>query len=162
LSFAVALLPLALPYYLLPKTVFSHYSFSLAEIAFGTCLGVTLLQFVLLRGKWQYRLSWQELRDRLGPFTIPMLVFLLAAAFSVVIAYDHTVALRALLEEIFDPLIYLLLAMFCLRSRQDVARLLIALLGTGLVVALMGLAQYFLFKNQLVLEPDGVRRVHAV
>src|SRR2546428_8398110 len=46
LSFAVALLPLALPYYLLPKTVISHYSFSLAEIALGTCVGVALLQFL--------------------------------------------------------------------------------------------------------------------
>ena len=162
LSFAVALLPLALPYYLLQKTVISHYSFSLAEIAFGTCLGVALLQFLLQRGKWQYRLSWQELQDRLGLFAIPMLVFFLAAAFSVVIAYDHTVALRALREEVFDPLVYLLLAMFCLRSRQDLARLLAALFATGLVVALMGMAQYFLFKNQLVLEPDGIRRVHAV
>src|SRR5438270_12133026 len=35
LSFAVALVPLALPYYLLQKTVISHYSFSLAEIVFG-------------------------------------------------------------------------------------------------------------------------------
>ncbi len=161
-SFAIALLPLALPYYLLQKTVISHYSFSLAEIAFGTCLVVALLQIVLLGGKWHYRLSWQELRDRLGLFALPMLVFFLAAAFSVVIAYDHTVALRALREEVFDPLVYLLLAMFCLRSRQDVARLLIALLGTGLIVALMGMAQYFLFRHQLVLEADGVRRVHAM
>src|SRR5438067_1388022 len=65
LSFAVALLPLALPYYLLQKTVISHYSFSLAEIALGMCLAVALLQFLLLRGKWQYRLSGQGLRDRL-------------------------------------------------------------------------------------------------
>src|SRR5579884_2585046 len=73
LSFAVALLPLALPYYLFQKTVAGHYSFSLAEIAFGTCLGVALLQFLMQRGKWHYRLSWQELQDRLGLFAIPML-----------------------------------------------------------------------------------------
>ena len=162
LPFAVALLPLALPYYLLQKTVVTHYSFSLAEIAFGTCLGVALLQFLVQRGKWQYRLSWQELQDRLGLFAISMPVFFLAAAFSVVIAYEHTFALRAFREEVFDPLVYLMLAMFCLRSRQDVGRLLVALLASGLVVALMGMAQYFLFKNQLVLEADGIRRVHAM
>jgi len=55
-----------------------------------------------------------------------------------------------------------LLALIYLRSRQDVTRLLVALLGTGFVVALLGLTQYFLFRNLLVLEPDGIRRVHAM
>src|SRR6266704_631261 len=87
LPFAVALLPLALPYYPLPKTVFSHYSFSLAEITLGVCLLVAFIQLLLWRNRWQYWLSWQELRDRVGPFIIPILVFLLAAAFSVVLAY---------------------------------------------------------------------------
>lgn len=161
LSFAVALLPLTLPYYLLPKTVVSHYSFSLAEIVLGTCLLVALLQFLLQRGSWQYLLSWRELRDRFGPFAIPILIFFLAAAGSVVIAYSHFVALRAFRKEVLDPLLYLLLALFCLRSRHDVGRLLGALLGTGVMVAVLGLSQYFFFKNQLVLEPDGIRRVHA-
>ncbi len=162
LPFAVALLPLALPYYLQQKTVVSHYSFSIAEIVLATCVGVALLQFALQRGKWRYSLSWNELRDRLGPFTLPILVFLLAAGVSVLVAYAHQVALRAFREEVFDPILYLLLAMFCLRTRQDVARLLLALLASGLVVAFLGMAQYFFFRSQLVLEPDGVRRVHAM
>jgi hypothetical protein len=33
--------------------------------------------------------------------------------------------------------------------------------GAGLIIALLGLTQYFLFKNTLVLE-DGVRRVYTV
>src|SRR5574337_1037221 len=49
LPFAVALLPLALPYYLQQKTVVGHYSFSIAEIALATCVGVALLQLVLQR-----------------------------------------------------------------------------------------------------------------
>lgn len=162
LPFAVALLPLALPYYLQQKTVVSHYSFSIAEIVLATCVGVALMQFALQRGKWRYRLSWNELRDRLGPFTLPILVFLLAAGVSVLVAYAHQVALRAFREEVFDPILYLLLAMFCLRTRQDVARLLLALLASGLVVAFFGMAQYFFFRSQLILEPDGVRRVDAM
>ncbi len=162
LPFAVALLPLALPYYLQQKTVVGHYSFSIAEIALAICVGVALAQFLLQRGNWRYRLSWNKLRDRLGPFALPILVFLLAAGVSVLIAYAHQVALRAFREEVFDPILYLLLAMFCLRTRQDIARLLLAMLASGLVVALLGMAQYFFFRSQLILEPDGIRRVHAM
>src|SRR5437660_863227 len=107
LSFAVALLPLALPYYLLPKTVVGHYSFSLAEIVLETCLLVALLQLLLRRSSWEYVLSWRGLRDRFGPFAIPILVFFLAATCSVFIAYNHFVALRAFREEVLDPLLYL-------------------------------------------------------
>src|SRR6266566_1817710 len=162
LPFAVALLPLALPYYLQRKTVFGHYSFSIAEVALVIRVAVALVQFLLLRGNWRYCLAWRELRDRLGPFALPIMVFILAAGISVFIAYAQRVALRAFREEVFEPILYVLLAMFCLRTRQDVARLLLAMLASGLVVALLGIAQYFFFRSQLVLEPDGIRRVHAM
>ena len=162
LSFAVALLPLALPYYLQQKTVVSHYSFGIAEIALGVCVVVALVQLLIQQDKWRYRLAWRELRDRFGPFAIPIIIFVLAAGVSVFIAYAHKVALRAFREEVFDPLLYLLLAMYCLRTRQDVTRLLAAMLGSGLIVALLGMAQYFLFRSQLLLESDGIRRVHAM
>src|SRR5713101_6027636 len=143
LPFAIALIPLGLPYYLQPKTVISHYSFSIAEIALLTCVLVALVQFLFQRGNWRYCLSWRELRDRLGPFALPIVVFILAAAISVFIAYSRRVALRAFREEVFEPLLFVLLAMFCLRTRQDVARLLIAMLISGLVLAVLGNAQYF-------------------
>lgn len=162
LPFAVALLPLALPYYLNPKTVYSHYSFSPAEIVLAVCAVVALAQLLFRRGAWDYRLSWRELRDWIGPFLIPIAVFVVAAGLSIVVAYDHSTAARSFRREVFDPLLYLVLALFCLRSRGDVGRLLGALLGSGLLVALLGLAQYFLFRNQLVLEADGIRRVHAM
>ncbi len=162
LPFAVALLPMALPYFYLQKPVYSHYQFSLVEIVLGVCAAVALVQVLVKQNGWPYRLSWRELRDRLGPFIVPTLIFVLAAAISVVIAYAHRDALRAFRQEVFDPLLFLLLACYCLRTRQDVARLLLALFGSAFVVALQGLAQYFLFRSQLVLEPDGVRRVHAL
>jgi O-antigen ligase len=162
LPFAVALIPLSLPYYLQQKTVISHYSFSITEIALLICAGVALSQFLLQRGNWRYYLSWRELLDRLGPFAIPITVFVLAAGISVFIAFSRKVALRAFREEVFEPVLYVFLAMFCLRTRQDVARLLLAMLLAGLVVALLGIAQYFFFRSQLVLESDGIRRVHAM
>src|SRR6266516_7528473 len=95
LSFAVALLPLALPYYLQQKTVISHYSFSIAEIALMTCVVVALIQFLLQQDKWRYVLSWRELRDRLGPFVIPIMIFMVVGGISVLIAYSHRIALRS-------------------------------------------------------------------
>ena len=163
LSFAVALLPLALPYYLLQKPVLNHYaySFSLVEITLCICLLIAVIQFLFKRNRWHYGLSWQELRDRIGPFALPVLVFICAAAISVAVAYDRSVALRDLRREIIEPILYILLVFFCIRERQDVQRLVGALLATGFVIALMGLVQYLFFKNTLVLE-DGIRRVSAV
>lgn len=163
LAFAIALLPLTLPYYLLPKPLLSHYtySFSLVQITFVLCFVVAVAQLLVKRNRWQYWLSWQDLRERTGPFAIPMLIFVCAAAFSVVVAYDHTVALRSLREQIIEPILYLVLVLLCIRERQDVLRLIGALLATGFVIALMGLAQYLFFKHTLVLE-DGIRRVSAV
>ncbi len=123
---------------------------------------VALSQFLLQRGNWRYYLSWRELRDRLGPFALPITVFVLAAGISVLIAFSQRIALRAFREEVFEPILYVFLAMYCLRTRQDVTRLLLAMLLSGMVVALIGMAQYFLFRNQLVLEADGIRRVHAM
>lgn len=163
LSFAVALLPLSLPFYLLQKPVLNHYSysFSLVEITLCICLLVAIVQLLFKRNRWQYGLSWQELRDRVGPFAIPVLVFVCAAAISIAVAYDRNVALRDLRREIVEPIVYMLLLFLCFRERQDVQRLVGALLATGFVIALMGLVQYLFFKNTLVLE-DGIRRVSAV
>ncbi|HLI07371.1 MAG TPA: O-antigen ligase family protein [Ktedonobacteraceae bacterium] len=164
LNFALALLPLALPYYLLQKTVYSHYAFSIAEIALAVCVVVFLLQLVFLHDRWPLTSLWRDLRDHLGPFALPILVFFLAAAFSIVIAYDRHVALRAFREEVFDPLLYLSLALVCLRTRRDVARLLLALLATAFVVALIGFAQYFVLRDLFSNLPalDLSNRVHAM
>ncbi len=168
LPFALAILPLTLPFYLsgLQKTVLrtatSHYAFSLAEITLGVCVLVALGQLLVQRRRWPYWLTWRELRDRVGPFLIPILVFSAAAAFSIVIAYNRVFALRAFREEVFDPLLYVLLALCCLRSRGDIRRLLGALLASGLMVALVGIIQFHFFKNTLAVESDGVRRVHAM
>ncbi len=160
LAFAVALVPMAVPYYYLEKPIYSHYEFELAEIALGVCVAIALVQ-ALLRGKsWEYWLSWREVRDRLGPFIFPIAVFVVAAGISVLIAFARRVALRSFREEVFDPVVYVLLAFYCLRTRRDVARLLLALFTAAFIVAVEGLAQYFLFKRTLALDSGG--RVHAI
>jgi O-antigen ligase len=162
---AIALLPLSLPYYYIQKNVTQSLRFSLVEIMLYTCLGVGLLQYavcVIRQKKWHYQISWSALRERLGPFLWPIVIFLLAALASIVIAYSHSNAARAFREEVFGPLLYLVLAFLCLRSRQDVTRLLLALLGSGFIIALLGCIQYFIFKNTIMPDINGARRITTV
>ena len=161
-AFAVVLLPLTLPYYLLPKTVYGHLALSPAEIMLWSTTLVVVVQAVLKRKSWRYRLSLSEFRDRLGPFLVPILVFALFAFVSIFIAYAKDTALRAFREEVFDPLLYLSLALFCLRTRADITRLLFVLFGTGLVVALLGLLQFFLFRNTLHADSEHLTRITTV
>jgi putative inorganic carbon (HCO3(-)) transporter len=162
LSFAIALLPLALPYYYLQKVVFAHYAFSLAEVTLGVCVVVASARLLCKPEDRRFLLSWRELSDRLGPFLWPIVVFVLAAMISITVAYEKTYAIRAFREEVFDPLLYVVLIFMYLRARKDLLRLLGAFLGCGLVIALLGLAQYVFFRNTLVVESDGIQRVHAV
>ena len=165
LSFAVALLPLALPYYIYQKAIFSHgthqYDFSLIEISLYTCVLVAVAQLLVQGKKWRYHLTWADLRARVGLFIIPIAIFFLAALVSVAVAVDRQTALRAFREEVIGPLVYVVLALCCLRTRQDVKRLLGAFLGCALVVAVAGLIQHFFFAQQLQ-PPLGDGRAHAM
>lgn len=162
---AIALLPLSLPFCYVQKNVTHNLRFSLVEITLYTCLGVGLLQYavcLITRKKWPYLLSWSTLRDHYGPFLWPISIFFMAALVSIAIAYAQHDAARAFREEVFGPLLYVLLAFLCLRTRQDLMRLLLALFGSGLILALLGCIQYFFFRSTIVPDVDGIQRVTAV
>lgn len=165
LAFALALMPLALPYYLTQKTVLSigtrNLDFSLAEILLATCTLVAIAQLLARRQDWQFFLSRSALARRIGPLLWPVAVFCCAALVSVGIALDRQTAVRAFHEEIAAPLLYGLLVLCCLRTRQDLLRLLWALLGSALIIALTGLLQYFFFANQLHTSL-GDQRAHGL
>jgi putative inorganic carbon (hco3(-)) transporter len=106
-------------------------------------------------------LSLAQIRERVGPFLIPILAFAVFALISIVVAVDRQTAFRAFHEEIFAPLLYVLLALYCLRTRGDVKRLLWAFLGSALIIALAGLIQTFFFaKIPQFASSDG--RAHAM
>jgi putative inorganic carbon (HCO3(-)) transporter len=154
LPMAIALLPLTLPFYLLQRAIVGDLSFSLAEVALAVCLIVAALRLLLQQHD---QLSWSQLRERIGSFFWPVIVFCGVAALSILIAYNHRFALRAFHEEVAAPLLYLGLALLYLRSRQDLLRLLVALFGTGLLVAFIGLGQGILFYPELKVQTGGFR-----
>jgi putative inorganic carbon (HCO3(-)) transporter len=163
LPFAIALLPLTLPYYSeqYQKVVIGSSGFSLAEITLAVCLLIAVLRFLFRRDGQGFKATWVRLRQRMGPFSFPILAFLMAALLSLFVAYNLSYALRDFRKEILDPLLYFGLVLIYLRSRQDLLRLVGALLAAGIIIALFGLVQYFFLKNTLILE-EGARRVHAV
>lgn len=165
LPFAVALVPLALPYYYTQKTVFSYHShmlnFGLGEISVAVCALVVVGQWLIQGRRWRSHLSWRALRERLGPFPIPVLIFVAAALISIGIAAERQTALRSFREEVFDPLVYLLLVLCCLRTRQDLLRLVGALFGSAFLIAIIGLVQYVVLPVQPQQASD-VNRAHAV
>ncbi len=158
LPIAFSLLPLTLPYYLTAyqKIVIGDKAFSLVEVTLVTCIIVAALRIVLVR---EDRHLWQGLRAKIGPFLLPICVFLVAATLSSVLAVAKKPAYYALVEEVIGPLLYLAFVLVYLRTRHDIQRLLAAFIGTGLIITLLGLAQYYIFK--LPVDPEG-SRVHAV
>lgn len=145
LPFVVGLLPLALPYYLAPKDVIESAKFSPAEIVLWVSVLVACAQLLTYQSRRTYRLSLRDVQGLLGPFFWPMIVFVLAALISIFVASSRDAAMRAFREEIIDPLVYVGLIFFCLRSRQDLIRLLVALFATGFVIAIMSIIQYQMF-----------------
>jgi putative inorganic carbon (hco3(-)) transporter len=154
LPVAIALLPLTLPFYLQQRAVIEDLSFSLVEVALVVCLIIATLRLFLNN---RDQLSWAQLRERIGPFFWPILVFCGAAALSILVAYSHRVALRAFHEEVVAPLLYLGLALVYFRTCTDLYRLIFALVGTGLLVACIGLGQFMLFKPALEAQQGGLR-----
>lgn len=142
---AVTLLPLALPFYLAPKTVIRSGRFSPAEIILWICLLVACAQWLVARvrhERWRYSLSLSELRERIGPFLIPIVVFVLAAVLSIFVANAHSSAERAFREEVLDPLLYVGLLFCCLRTRSDLTRLLYTFFAIGFFIACFACVQY--------------------
>ena len=162
LAFVVALFPLTLPYYHLPKPIYSHYSLSLAEITLLVCLSVALLQLLGQRVHWKYWPSWQTLRSRVGLFALPMLALLVSALLAVSFVPNHVIAFRAFSQTVLEPIIYFALVLLCLRSRSSLERLLWALMATGCLLAFLGIAQFLFFSNQLKLGADGIPQITVV
>jgi O-antigen ligase len=144
LEIAIALIPLALPYYLelLPITPGGSIRFSLGEISLLICLSVALLRTVLLAADRRASLEWARgLWKQARLFLPPAILLLIGAGLGLLFSPNLHNGLRAYREDIIEPLLYFLLLLRYLRTRADLARTVSAFLLSALIVAGMGIYQ---------------------
>lgn len=147
LPLAVSLVPLAMPFYMLPKQL-GHPSpeFSLGETAIALCAAV----FALVQGRallTSRGVRRRVLRRLTHPTGLDLAVglFLVAATAATLATHGEALrrlALRQYRVAILEPVAYYVLAASTLRGARAGLRALWALAGAGLLVALLGLGQY--------------------
>jgi len=147
LPLAVSLVPLAMPFYMLPKHLgHPNPEFSLGETAIVLCAAV----FALVQGRallTSRGVRRRVLRRLTHPTGLDLAVALFLAAATVATLATHTsdlrhLALRKYRTDILEPVVYYVLAVSTLRDARAMLRALWALAGAGLLVALLGLGQY--------------------
>ena len=140
---AVALIPLALPLYILPKHLHlvRNLDFSLGETAIVLCTLVVLAQQLLAAPASPPGVP--VLRRYLpgSPFWPPALLFLAAATLSTLAAHYHTVAFRQYREVVLEPLLFYWLILQRLDGAAGARRLALATVGAGTYVAALGALQ---------------------
>jgi len=145
LPLAVSMVPLAMPFYMLPKHL-GHEEFSLGETAIVLCAAV----FVLVQGRallTSTGVRRRVLRRLAHPTGLDLSVALFFLAATAATLAVHGVELRHLAQrkyrtDILEPLVYYVLAASTLRDARAMLRALWALAGAGLLVGLLGLGQY--------------------
>jgi putative inorganic carbon (hco3(-)) transporter len=140
LDLALCLLPLAFPFWFVPKRVAGHAVFPLSEIALAVCLAVAIAHWLTI---WRLRggLSWaqrarQVLWGRLGIWIVLGAALLaLGTAAGVLIAVRPREALRAWRWEVVEPLVYLALVVVYVRRPRTARWLIWSFLGSALMLA---------------------------
>ena len=140
---AVALIPLALPLYMLPKHLHlvRTLDFSLGETAIVLCTAIVLVQQLLATPTSAPDVPPLRRYLPASPFWVPALLFLAAASLSTIAAHYHTVAFRQYREVVLDPVLFYWLILQRLDGAAGARRLAIATVGAGTYVAALGALQ---------------------
>src|SRR2546421_270833 len=141
LPLAASLVPLAMPFYMVPKHL-GHLEFSLGETAIVLCCVAYGVGRTLQRKKREAGLV-PMLRRYVPPSPLERAIalFLVAATVATLAAHYRHVALREYRLVILEPIAYYVLALALLRDTRAMARALWAVAGAGLFVAVLGLGQ---------------------
>lgn len=142
LPLAVSLVPLAVPFFMLPKHLGRpNPEFALGETAIALCAAAFVVRLGqgLLSGDRE-AIDFRPLvrRDLL---TGAVALFLVAVTLSTLTARYHQFAFRYYRWVILEPIAYYALVVLLLRDARSQLRALYALAGAGLLVALLGLGQ---------------------
>jgi O-antigen ligase/polysaccharide polymerase Wzy-like membrane protein len=146
LDLAVCVLPLAFPFWYVPKRVTSHAVFPLSEIALALCTGVALARtgWSVARSR-QFDSTIRRLHQaftRVGrPLALAIAGFVVAGTFGVLIARQPRAAYRDYRWEIVEPLLYLALVLVYARGDAAQRRMIWAFLGSAGVLAALAAIQ---------------------
>src|SRR5260221_3986366 len=159
LDLAVCLLPLAFPFWYVPKRVLGHTVFPLSEIALAVCLGVALVRegrrLVHRAGRRPLLVHPRTQAARLrGPLLLALAPVLASGVLGVLVARRPREALRDLRWEMIEPLLYLLLLLLYARGPRALPRLVWAFLGSAALLAA-------LCRLQCALVHDTFSALHA-
>ena len=163
LALAVSLVPLAMPFFMLPKHLgHPHPQFALGETAIVLCILAFFahLLYDILRGQ---AAKVSAMVRQLAPssllgYVVPL--FLFAATVATVAAHSRHEALEGYRWTIVEPIIYYSLVVCLLREVRSMVRALWALAGSGIIVASLGIGQY-LFTPRLLTGATWVKGVRV-
>ena len=163
-AIAITLIPLAVPFYMVPKSLHlgRNLDFSLGETTIVLCALVVLAQQVLAADD---RPAGQPLTSYFlpaTPFLWPALAFLAAATLATLAAHFHSVALREYREVVIEPVLFYWMVLLRVDGVVGAVRLLLALVGAGVVVAAMGIVQIAFRAHDLVVANEGGSPQHLV
>ncbi|MDB5059035.1 MAG: rane protein of unknown function [Chloroflexi bacterium] len=144
-SLAIILIPLAVPLYMLPKTLHTtrHLSFSLGEIVIVLLAAIVFAQQVLSAPRRPAQTSLVRHFIPESPFLWQAALFLVAATLATAAAQFHTVALREYREVVLEPLLYYWLILQRVKGPSGAALLALAVALAGTVVSVLGVVQIY-------------------
>jgi O-antigen ligase len=142
LPLAVSLVPLAMPFFMLPHHV-GNKEFSLGETAILLCAAAFVLRGIVAPAQEdaQGLPIWRRFIPA-SPLERSIALFLLAATAATLAAHFRVYALRQYRLVILEPIVYYLLCVALLRDARGMTRALWALVGAGILVSVLGLGQY--------------------
>lgn len=148
---AVALIPLSIPFYMLPKQLHlvHHLEFSLGETTILLCAAVVFAQQALTARSRPANASLLRHFVPASTFERAALGFLAAAALATLGARFHGVALREFREVIVEPLLFYWLILQRLRGPAGAVWLAVAVVAAGVLLALLGV-------GQILFRPGGM------
>ncbi len=144
LPLAVSLVPLAMPFFMLPKHLgHPNPEFSLGETALLLCTAAYVLRRALEPPPHGQR--YANLLRRFipaSPLERSVALFFVAATVATLAAHFRHEALRQYRWTVLEPLAYYVLVVALLRETRAMARALWAVVAAGALVAALGLGQY--------------------
>ncbi len=149
---AVALVPLAVPLHMLPKTLHVGHDpiFSLGETVIVLITLVVAAQELVEYARDPRQVSLLRRFVPATPFLWPALLFFVAATIATAAAQFHTVALRGYRWWIIEPMLYYWLILKRLRGPRGATLLVLALAAAGSVISALGAWQILFRPHDLV------------